>query len=60
MIKSLFKKKPATPSAEEILALNSARAALVGRMDGLLSSLPTATYHREPHPIYGNPLEEAA
>lgn len=59
MLKSLFKKNTSIP-AEEILALNSARAALVGRMDGLLSSLPTPAYYREPHPIYANPLEEAA
>lgn len=60
MLKSLFKKKQVRPTAEEILTLSASRAALVDRMDGLLNRLPATTYHREPHPIYANPLEEAA
>ena len=60
MLKSLFKKKTTRPSAEEILALSAARAALVDRMGGMLSRIPTVEYVLEPCPIYDAPQEDEA
>ena len=61
MLKSLFKKKEAGPTAEEILALSASRAALVGRMDGILTrAAATTTYTPPARPVFQNPLEQAA
>lgn len=61
MLKSLFKKKPVGPTADEILALSASRAALVGRVDGMLSRATANTSYAPPaRPVFQNPLEQAA